>query len=98
MRGFRSLSYGSVGRYCERSMSDSTPAACAALVDAPQSPTVYALRQRVPRLGWAQRLVAGVIAAACLAVLGVALWLEPAHRGTGSHEAMGFAPCQFLQR
>ncbi|MEX2219019.1 MAG: DUF2752 domain-containing protein [Phycisphaerales bacterium] len=45
------------------------------------------------RLGVGGRLVAGLVAAACLAVLVVAASITPAPEGHGSHSQLGLPPC-----
>lgn len=39
------------------------------------------------------RVMAGFVASAALAVLALAAWLKPAHAGFGTHEQLGLAPC-----
>src|SRR5213595_2275277 len=56
-----------------------------------------------PRLGPAKvsiwgRLLAISIGLGCLAVLVTAAILEPNHSGVGTHEHLGLASCQFLDR
>lgn len=46
--------------------------------------------------GWAARLAALPVFAACVALLAVAAWLEPAAEGVGTHTQLGLAPCSFL--
>lgn len=43
-----------------------------------------------------ERMLAGVVAAACLGLLGVAAWLSPAEAGHGTHEQLGLPPCGWL--
>jgi Protein of unknown function (DUF2752) len=59
-------------------------------------PTIYALNRPQPRLGWVGRLVAGVIAAACLLVLITAARLTPDPRGMGTHLQLGMDRCGML--
>jgi hypothetical protein len=42
------------------------------------------------------RLVAGIVLGSCLAVLGVAAWLDPSPAGHGTHTQLGMAPCGLL--
>jgi len=42
------------------------------------------------------RIVAALVLAGCLVVLGLAVWLKPDPRGLGTHEQLGFGPCGFL--
>jgi hypothetical protein len=44
---------------------------------------------------WTGRLLALVVAAACLTVLGVAIGLKPDPRGIGSHRQLRLQACQF---
>ena len=44
-----------------------------------------------------ERLVCALLAAAAIAVLGVAAWLDPAPSGIGTHQALGMAPCGWMQ-
>jgi hypothetical protein len=44
------------------------------------------------------RVLAGLIGAACLAVLLLAVWLQPSPAGVATHTEMGFDECQFLKR
>ncbi len=48
------------------------------------------------RLPPQQRVLSGVVAAACLTVLGVAAALRADPSGHGTHTQIGLAPCQFL--
>jgi hypothetical protein len=41
-------------------------------------------------------MTAGVIGAACLALLGVAAWLEPDTSGLGTHRQLFLAPCGWV--
>lgn len=54
---------------------------------------VYVRRSPVARLGGLGRGIAGAVAGAGLAVLGVAAWVSPDGRGVGTHEQLGLAPC-----
>jgi sugar phosphate permease len=44
-----------------------------------------------------ERWACAVLAAAALAVLGLAAWLEPSPSGIGTHRALGLAPCGWVQ-
>ena len=44
----------------------------------------------------AERVAAGVVAAACPALLALAAWLTPAAEGHGTHEQLGLPPCGWL--
>ena len=44
-----------------------------------------------------ERWVCAVLAAAAALVLGVAAWLDPAPSGVGTHQALGLAPCGWMQ-
>ena len=60
-------------------------------------PIIYAVAPRaiVPR---SIRLLAGLVAAGCLAVLVLAAWLPPSPTGTATHaRALGLPPCNFLR-
>lgn len=41
----------------------------------------------------ATRILSGLVASACLAILAFAAWLEPAAAGHGTHEQLGLPPC-----
>ncbi|MEQ9410559.1 MAG: DUF2752 domain-containing protein [Fuerstiella sp.] len=43
------------------------------------------------------RLLLAVIAFGLLFLFGIAIWLEPDPRGFGTHQQLGFPPCQFRQ-
>ena len=58
---------------------------------------IYRSTTRVPTAGAAARLIALAIAAGCLATLVIAWRLPPDAHGVGTHEALGLAPCGFLQ-
>src|SRR2546430_199836 len=61
-------------------------------------PLIYSPAPETARLGWQGRLVALAIASACLATLVIAAVLKPSPQGLGTHTAMGFQNCQFLER
>lgn len=44
-----------------------------------------------------ERWTCGALAAAALAVLGVAAWLTPSPTGIGTHRGLGMAPCGWIQ-
>lgn len=44
-----------------------------------------------------ERWTCGLLAAAALAVLGVAAWLTPSPTGVGTHRGLGLAPCGWIQ-
>jgi hypothetical protein len=44
-----------------------------------------------------ERAVCAVLASVAMAVLAVAAWLEPAASGVGTHQALGLAPCGWMQ-
>ncbi|MGF1634267.1 MAG: DUF2752 domain-containing protein [Phycisphaerae bacterium] len=58
-------------------------------------PTIYTVFPKPQRASWPARLTAGCIAVACLAVLLIAAWLDPASDGTGTHIALGLNACAF---
>src|SRR5437763_131289 len=62
------------------------------------APPIYSRLPEPQRLGWRGRLVALLIAAGCLAVLGTAVWLRPNSQGFGTHQQLKLEPCMFLQR
>lgn len=75
----------------ERSLlSETVPAAAPAL---PPPAAGQAIRLDVR-----SRLLAAGVAVACLTVLIVAAWVDPARGGTGTHLQIGMAPCGFLER
>lgn len=43
-----------------------------------------------------ERLLAGVLALACAALLGVAASLDPSPTGVGTHQALGLNPCGWM--
>ena len=51
---------------------------------------VYRVRSRRPAVA---RLIAALLLALGLTLLGVAAWLEPDTRGHGSHQQLGMPPC-----
>lgn len=61
-------------------------------------PIVYASPISTARDGWTARLIALGVAIACLAPLVTAALLMPNPQGTGSHEGLGLARCQFMYR
>lgn len=62
------------------------------------APAIYVRLEGSPRLRWMERALALAIALAAIAVLFTAAWLTPAGQGVGTHTALGFQPCSFLQR
>ena len=67
------------------------------MVDEPQAvtPGSGSIEARLP--GWYVRLIGLAVAGAALALLGIALALEPDPRGHGTHEALPMTgPCGFL--
>jgi hypothetical protein len=61
-------------------------------------PRIYCHSVPTPRLGWLGRSVAGLLAVMSLAVLIIAVRLNPDSRGIGTHEQLGLAPCGMLDR
>jgi hypothetical protein len=59
---------------------------------------IYARRAAAAPVPWAGRVLAGSVAAGCLALLLVAAWLVPSPDGFGTHQGLGLAPCAFLAR
>ena len=57
---------------------------------------IYAPPQRPIRLTAGGRLVGAMVAAACLALMGVSLWLQPDSAGAGTHRQLGLIGCQTL--
>ena len=53
---------------------------------------------QAPRLGWRGRGAAAVLAAGCLALLVVALYVHPNPNGVGTHTQLGQRGCLFLER
>ncbi len=45
-----------------------------------------------------RRVVAGVVALAAMALLGVAAWMEPSAAGHGTHEQLGLPKCDWIAR
>ena len=43
-----------------------------------------------------RRILAGVVALPCIAVLGVAAWLTPSFNGLGTHEQLHLPPCGWI--
>lgn len=65
--------------------------------DAPIAPTAAPPVTPAPlRATRAERWTCAVLAAAGLAVLGVAAWLDPSPDGVGTHRALGLAPCGWM--
>lgn len=64
-----------------------------AIIDANQPAPRFPAAPLAPA---AERLIAGVVAAGCLALLAVAAWLTPAQAGHGTHEQLGLPPCGWL--
>jgi len=44
------------------------------------------------------RLLTGLIALGCLAVMGVAAWMTPSPAGIGTHCSLGLPPCSWVDR
>ena len=63
-----------------------------------QVPIIYSPRFVGGRVSVWGRLLALAIGLACLTVLGIAAKLRPNPSGTGTHEGLGLAECQFLYR
>lgn len=63
--------------------------------DAPDTLTRPAPMRSV-RVGFGPRLVAGVVACGCLAMLGIGAWLVPSAAGHGTHQRLGLAPCGWV--
>ena len=61
-------------------------------------PLIYTRLGGAPRLKIAGRLTAASIALCCFFVLGLAAYLKPSHEGVGTHRAMGFSSCDFMNR
>ncbi len=59
---------------------------------------IYARRAAAAPVPISGRLLAGGLAAGCLAVLVIAAWLLPSPNGFGTHQAMGLTECAFLAR
>jgi len=55
-------------------------------------------RQPSARASWRYRLVAGLVGAGCLAVLGVAMGIEPDASGVGTHRQLGMKACGWYER
>ena len=68
-----------------------------ALQPNPDVPPILTVPVRPRRASPTARLVAAGIALACLAVLVTAAVLTPSGGGTGTHRALGLAPCGMLQ-
>jgi len=60
-------------------------------------PAIYVRDRPAPAMTILERLFAAGIALACLAPLLVAATVKPRGTGTGTHEALGLAPCGFLE-
>lgn len=52
-----------------------------------------AIGSRAGLAGTGERFVAGVVAAGCAVVLGLAAWLEPSAQGHGTHQQLGLPQC-----
>jgi hypothetical protein len=63
-----------------------------------QTPPVFVNVRPQRRLGVFDRVLAGVVAIACLAVLVVAARLTPSPAGHGTHTQLGLDPCGWLLR
>ncbi|MFG0330264.1 MAG: DUF2752 domain-containing protein [Phycisphaerales bacterium] len=50
------------------------------------------------RASLGHRLLAGLLAIACAALLGLAAWLQPDPRGFGTHNQLRLAPCLWVER
>jgi len=50
------------------------------------------------RTSWRYRLISGLIGAGCLAILLVAVSLEPSPTGVGTHQKLDMPACGFLER
>ncbi|MEO6434612.1 MAG: DUF2752 domain-containing protein [Tepidisphaeraceae bacterium] len=61
-------------------------------------PIIYTPPVQKQTIGLGARVLALAIALAALSVLIVAVVLSPAPAGVATHRAMGFAPCEFLER
>jgi hypothetical protein len=61
-------------------------------------PAIYAPKPAADTAGVGERIIAALIAAACLTVLLIARILAPNPAGVGTHTAMGLPSCEFLAR
>ncbi len=61
------------------------------------APVIFAPISEPVRLGARGRLVAALVATACLAVLLAAAYLEPDAAGVGTTTRLGLRPCGFLE-
>src|SRR5262245_52054546 len=59
------------------------------------SPPVSVARP-VARSALGERVLAGLIGAGCLTVLGIAAWLQPSPTGAGTHTQLGLPPCGWV--
>jgi len=50
-----------------------------------------------PGIGIGARLLAGLIAGGCLALLLIAAHLQPSRQGVATHRALGLPECQFME-
>lgn len=57
---------------------------------------IYAPPTRPIRLTVGNRVVAALVALACLGLMGLALWLKPDSAGAGTHQQLGLIRCQTL--
>jgi Protein of unknown function (DUF2752) len=63
-----------------------------------EAPPIYAPTIGPLKLTFWARLTAAIICGACLVILLTAAKLPPSASGTGTHESLGLAQCQFLAR
>src|ERR1700675_3276365 len=61
-------------------------------------PVIYTRAEGATPLKVSSRVIAGIIAVSCLAVLVIAVRLRPDSTGTGTHRQLGFAACEFKAR
>ena len=61
-------------------------------------PIIYTPPVQRQSVGPAARLLAAALALVALSVLVIAAMLPPAAAGVGTHKAMGFRACEFLER
>jgi hypothetical protein len=61
-------------------------------------PAIYTHGEHVEPLRPIYRILALIISAGCLGVLGTAAWLAPSPSGVGTHQALHYKPCEFLVR
>jgi hypothetical protein len=55
------------------------------------------LKNRVPEIGWPQRMLLVAGAAGLLSLLVLAAWLPPDPQGFGTHQRLGLPPCSFFE-